>query len=195
MATYHAIAATGQAILGVLADACPRDEFGGAAFELYQPSDLKDPMDDGVSLYLYRIAVNAARRNMPPRSAPDGRRLRPPLPLDLYFLLTAWARTAARQQRLLGWAMRTIEDTPVLGSGVLNHYGPEPDTFLAHEAVELICEPVSLQDQVNIWEPFQANHQLSVTYVARMVAIDSRLELPDAAPVQTRVFEHAEVLR
>jgi hypothetical protein len=108
-------------------------------------------------------------------------------------MLTAWARSAARQQRLLGWAMRALEDVPVLPSGVLNHYGPEPDTFLPHESVELICDPASLQDLVNIWEPFQSSQQLSVTYVARMVALDSSLELTEAAAVQTRVFQHAVV--
>jgi hypothetical protein len=197
VATYQAVAATGQAILGLLADACPRDEFPGARFELYGPSDFKTPMDEGVSLYLYRIGVNTSRRSLPPRVGPDGRRFRPPLPLDLQYLLTAWARTAARQQRLLGWAVRALEDTPVLPAGLLNHFGPEPDVFQPHETVELICDPVSLQDLVNIWDPFKASTQLGMTYVARMVALDSALELREGGPVQVqaRAFDHAGIER
>jgi hypothetical protein len=189
MATYHAIAAVGQAVLGLLEDACPRDEFPAAQFALYQAADFQNPqLKEGVSLYLYRVVVNGTQRNRAARVGPDGRRFRPSLPLDLHYLLTAWAETAARQQRLLGWCMRLLEDTAILPAGLLNHPGPEPDTFHANETVELVCEPVSLQDMANVWEAFKNSLQLSAAYVARMVLIDSTLELGEGAPVQTRVF-------
>src|SRR5262245_59958961 len=102
MATYHAITATSQAILGLLESACPKPEFEGARFELYQATDFQNPMDEGVSLYLYRLA-SSSRRNLPPRPGPNGEKMRPPLPLDLYYMLTAWGKKADKQQRLLGW--------------------------------------------------------------------------------------------
>jgi hypothetical protein len=187
MATYQAVAVTGQAILGLLANACPKPEFAGALFELYQPGNFLLPMEEGISLYLYRITVNVNCRNLPPRLGPHGQRTRPPLPLDLYYMLTPWAKSAAKQQRLLGWAMRTLEDTPILPSGFLNHYGPETETFRPDETVELICEPISLQDMINIWDVFKPHQQLSVTYVARMIAIESPDELTEAELVQTRM--------
>jgi hypothetical protein len=103
LATYQAISVTGQAILGLLADACPRPEFASARFDLYQVRDFQSPMEEGVSLFLYRINVSGSRRVLPPTVGPDGRKYRPPIPLDLYYMLTAWSKTAARQQRLLGW--------------------------------------------------------------------------------------------
>src|SRR4030095_6295974 len=106
MATSQAIAATGQAILGLLADACPKPEFSAASFELYQVSNFQTPMEEGLSLYLYRIVPNRSGQNLPPSVGPNGERYRPALPLDLHYVLTAWARTAVKQQRLLGWAMR-----------------------------------------------------------------------------------------
>src|SRR5215510_6575265 len=119
MATYPAIAVTGQAILKLLADSCPREEFAAARFELFQVGNFSQspPMEEGISLFLYRLGVNAARRNLPSHVKFNGLRYRSPLPLDLYFLMTAWAKTAAKQQRLLGWAMRVLEDTPLLPSG------------------------------------------------------------------------------
>lgn len=194
MATYHAIAATGQAIVGLLKDASVNTEFADSRFELYQASDFQSdsPLADGISVYLYRVAVSTSRRNLPPSIGVDGRRYRSPLPLDLYYLLTPWGKTAAKQQRLLGWAIRQLQDAPVLPAGLLNHYGPEADTFRTTETVELICETVSLQDMVNILDPVKSIEQLSMVYVARMVIIESMVELIEADPVQTRVFDYVK---
>ena len=189
MASYGAIAATGQALLGLLADALPKPEFAAARFELYQAQDFKTPLEDGVALYLYRVAVNGTQRNLPPRVLPDGRRFKPGLPIDLHYLLIPWARDAVKQQRLLGWCMRTLEDTPILPAGLLNHYAPEPETFHPGETVELITDPLSLQDLNNIWDPFKPTIQLSAAYIARMLVIDSPLEVISGPPVQTRVFD------
>ncbi len=193
MATYQAIAATGEAILGMLEAARPRPEFATIQFALYQASNFQNPMEEGISLYLYRVATNTTRRNLPPRTSPDGRRYRPPLPLDLHYLLTPWARTAARQQRMLGWSMRVLEDTPILPTGLLNRYGTEPETFRSNETVELVCEPISLQEIVNIWDAFKSNLQLSAAYVARMITIDSLVELSEGPPAQTRVFDFGAI--
>jgi hypothetical protein len=190
MATYHAIAAVGGAILRLLEDSCPRPEFPGAQFEMIQAGAFRDaPIKEGVTLFLYRVTVNGTVRNRAPRATPDGRRFRPSLPLDLYYMLTAWAETPIKQQRLLGWAMRIVEDYTILPAGLLNHAGPEHDTFGPNEAVELINEPLSVIDMANVWEAIEASWQLSICYVARLVAIDSGLEVTAGPPVQTRAFE------
>jgi len=193
MATEQAIATTGEAILGLLAEARPRPEFDGARFELYQAGSFQEPMEDGVSLYLYRVAINGNRRNLPPRLGPDGRRYRPSLPLDLFYLLTPWARTAERQQRMLGWCMRALEDTPTLPASLLNHYGPDAGTFQPDETITLVADPISMQDMNAIWDPFKPRISLSVAYVAHLVAIESRLDLDEYPPVQTRVFQAGTV--
>lgn len=186
MARFQAIAATGQAILGLLADAVPKPEFATARFELFQVGDFQPSIEEGISLYLYRVAVNGSRRNLPPTVAPNGKRFRPPIPLDLHYMLSAWARTAVKQQRLLGWAIRALADTPILPAGLLNHYGPESDIFRPSETVELILDQLTLQDMNNLWSATKISPPLSVNYVARMIAIESTLEIVDAEPVQTR---------
>jgi hypothetical protein len=194
MATFQAIAATGQAMLGLLADAVPRPEFANARFELYQIGDFGNAMEEGISLYLYRIAVNGTIRNRPPITGPDGRRHRPPIPLDLHYVLSAWARSAVKQQRLLGWTIRMFEDVPILPTGLLNNYGPEPEIFHPGETVEIILESLTLQDLNNLWSATKTLPPLSVGYVARMVGISSAMPLSEAAEVQTREFKSGALI-
>ncbi|HEV8551139.1 MAG TPA: DUF4255 domain-containing protein [Polyangiaceae bacterium] len=189
MATQFAIAAVGQSILGLLQDACPRAEFPTASFELYQSKSFTTPMEEGISLYLYRVAVNGSRRNLPPRIDKSGKRHRAALPLDLFYMLTPWAKTAERQHRLLGWAMRTLEETPTLPSGLLNHYAvPEHDAFEPNETVTVIQEPISVQDMFNLWDFAKHQIQVSATYAVRLVPLDSAT-LEGEDPVQTRIFQ------
>jgi hypothetical protein len=188
MGTFQAIAATGQAMLGLLSDAVPRDLFPNAQFELYQMSNFQQPMEEGISLFLYRIAANTSRRNLPPSTGPDGRRFRPPIPVDLYYIATAWAPTAVRQQRLLGWTIRMFEDVPILPTGLLNNYGPEPEIFKQGETVEVILDSLTLQDLNNFWGVSKSSLQLSVGYVARMLHIQSSMPITEYKEVQTREF-------
>jgi hypothetical protein len=185
MATYPAIAATSEAILGVLRNAAIGGEFAGTSFEHYQAANLQSPMNEGVSLYLYRVTVSA-NRNLPARAGRDGRRYGPPLPLDLHYLVIPWAGDAVKQQRLLGFAVRVLEDTPILPSGVLNQHGPEPDVFRPEETVELVYELVSTQDVSEVWQVAQSKEQPAATYVARMVEIESQRAVETGEPVQTR---------
>lgn len=194
MATWAAISTVGLAIVALLEKSCPRPEFDGTTFDLYQARNFQAPMAEGLSLFLYRVTTSTVRRNVPPRPAAAGRRNRPPLPLDLHFLLSPWSPSAVRQHRLLAWAMRTLEDTPTLEAGFLNHYGPgDPETFRPDEAVTLVFDPLSIQDMLNVWEIGKPNIQVSATYVARMVMIDSRVLDEEAGPVQTRVFRASRV--
>jgi hypothetical protein len=194
MATWNAIAATTRAVLGLLEDAYPR-EFGKLAFA---PAHLSDyardkRFDDGFTLCLYRTTVNGALRNLPPRTAPSGTRYRPSLPVDLQYLLTPWAADIEKQQRMLGWAMRELEDNPILPAGLLNRFLDQPDVFRAEETVELVIESLSLADFVSVWDKLKPGMQTSATYVARMVLVDSDRELREGPAVRTRVFEMAKV--
>lgn len=184
LATHAAISTIGEAVLALLDQACPRPEFEGARFRLYQASDFKAPMDEGLSLFLFRV-VPSSRRNLPPRTDAEGRHYRRPLAVDLHYLLTPWARTANRQHRLLAWAMRTLEDTPTLTAPFLNHYSGDSPSFMSDESVTLVFDPLSIQDMLNVWEVQKHNFQVSATYAARLVLIDSLAQDELLPPVQT----------
>ncbi len=196
MANHRAIAAASTALAGLIRDHYPRDEFGsGLEVQLYQMRDFATPMQDGFSVCLYRISVNGAVRNLTLRRSADGRRFRPSLPLDLQYMITPWAQDAEMQQRMLGWVMRMMEDTGTLSAGHLNHYIAETDTFASHEALDLVCDPLSLTDYLTLWDRLQPRLPASATYTLRMAFIDSDVQVDDGAAVQSRRFDVREVVK
>jgi hypothetical protein len=193
MAGYQAIAATSHALRLLLDNAAAGSEWGAQTVEVFQTGQLQKPLESGkwkLSIYLYRVLVSTVRRDRGPRVDVDGRTYRPSLPVDLHYLVTAWAKEAPDAQRLLGWAMRTIDDTPALPASLLNSYSAEP-VFAEHEDVELLWEPLTLGDLYNIWQVAQDNQAPSAAYIARMVNLDSRVELFDSELVHQRRFDYA----
>jgi hypothetical protein len=193
MASYLAIAAVGKAIENLLTNAS-RDRFSEAHFSVFQASDFtesnKIPKPEGATIYLYRVTVNPSRRNMPVRQDRDNKRYRPSLPVDLHFLITTWAGDADEQYRLMGWVMRVLEDTPILPATLLNELVQEGSVFEDGESVELIFDPLSLQDMSTLWENLKQVKVLpSITYIARGVLIDSLSEITVGEAVQTREFK------
>ena len=196
MANFRAIAATSATLAGLIRDRYPRSEFGPALdVQLYQTHDFEGPMKNGFSVFLYRIAINGTVRNLTYRRTPDGRRFRPSLPLDLQYMITPWAEDTERQHRMLGWVMRMIEDVGVLSASHLNHYIAETDTFSPVESVDVICDPLVLNDYFTIWD--RLGPKLlppSATYAVRMVLVDSDVSIEDGPAVQTRRFDMGEVV-
>ncbi|HEY6000568.1 MAG TPA: DUF4255 domain-containing protein [bacterium] len=193
MANSSSIPAVGKTILGLLEDHCPDSLLESPKFELQQPAHYGDGMSEGFSLLLYRVSVNATLRNLPSRRGVDGRRLRPSLPLDLHYVLTPWAKSADTQQVLLGWAMRFLEDRSILPAGIINSY--LPGVFRQDEAIELVCDSLPLQEYFNLWDKLKTKMQVSATYVARMVLLDSECEVAESPAVQTREFQVGEPLQ
>ncbi len=153
--------------------------------------DIKDPpTQHGVGLFLYRVAINGPQRNCAARTDSKGIRFRASLPVDLQYLLVPWGISVDSQLEILGWAMRTLEDSAILPAGLLNAAANDSKMFLPSECVELIIDPLNMQDQTQLWQALQQPWRVSVGYVARMVALDSRKTIGDAAPVRVRQIEH-----
>lgn len=188
MSGHAGIASTLEAVVRVLRAAYDPADFNGAVldFQVYVSDDFTHPMEQGVSLFLYRIYPNGAVRAPQGRLLPDGRRQRNKLPLDLHFLATAWARKASLQHEIAGWMMRVLEDNTVLTADLLN--APRPGVFQPEETVALTHTDLSVEDTFRIWDTvIDHSYQLSVPYVARTVEIESpRLE--GWGQVQERVF-------
>jgi hypothetical protein len=190
MATYRAIAAVSDALVHLLESQYDPADFDGSQlqFKVYVAKEFAQPMEAGVSCFLYRIYTNGTYRVPAGRIGVDGRRQRTQLPVDLHFLLTAWAKDASLQHTIAGWMMRILEDTPSLPAGLLNHrYG---EVFRPNETVEVALTELSTEELFRIWEVIVNNaYQISVPYVARVVRIESGRVLGDAVPVQERDFE------
>ncbi|HUH11686.1 MAG TPA: DUF4255 domain-containing protein [Longimicrobiales bacterium] len=189
MSSYVGIASVMEALVRLLRASYDPDDFNGAVldFQVYVSDDFENPMEQGVSLFLYRVYHNGAVRAPQGRLLANGRRQRTRLPVDLHFLATAWATRASLQHEIAGWMMRVLEDNPILNAGLLNSY--RADAFQPSETVTVAPTDLSVEEVFRIWEVMLEHaYQLSVPYVARTLELDSTLSDPVAAAVQERVL-------
>lgn len=169
MATYQAIAACCEAVLQVLRTDYAPGQFGPVEldFKVYAAKDFTSPMQTGVSLFLYRVALNDGSR-VPTRG---GTSQRLPRPLDLHMMLTAWGRDASLQHAIAGWMISRLEATPLLPSSLLNSVWP--GVFQPNEALEVVLSDLATQELYSLWERLtERGYSLSVPYVVRPVWLD-----------------------
>ena len=188
MAHHQAIAAVAAAIRGLLRERYPRDAFDTLTVEMYQAKDIEKGLTvDGFAILPWRVAVNTQRRARAPRVDIFGRRFRPSLPLDLSFLIIPVASSTEKQLRMLGWVMRALEDAGSITAAQLNDYLTEDGIFTVEEDLDLVCDPLSVVDQLSMWDRIR-RHPLFVNYFVRMVLIDSNQALDDTGIVLERGF-------
>jgi Pvc16 N-terminal domain len=190
LADYHAIQAACDAVMRLMQESYRPDlvePMLNLQFEVYGTADFKDHMAQGVSLFLYRVHLNQTQRS-PLTKLADGRLRRQMLPLDLHFFLTVWGPKASLQHAILGWAMRVLEDTPVLPASLLN--GVRAGVFRDDETVEVIPGEITNEELMRIWDDLGAEYQLSVPYVARVLKIESVQEVAEGEPVMQRRLEY-----
>jgi Pvc16 N-terminal domain len=189
MASYRAIEATCDAVVGLLRDNYPGDlSDPPLQFAVFTKSEFASGLVAGVSLFLYRVYLDGTERAPEGRVLADGRRQFPQMPLQLQFLLTAWAPDASLQQFLTGWMMRVVEDHPVLPAGLLNRrYDEDSPVFWPDETVELSAAALDTEDLFNLWDLIgPGTYQLSVPYQARGIRVESTRLLEHGRGVQDR---------
>jgi hypothetical protein len=196
MANYYAITAVTQAVIYLLRSSYENHTFedfdGELEFDVYTAARFSQPMEAGVSLFLYRIVPNGSHRTPAGRLGPNGERYQAQLPLNLHFLLTAWAGSASLQQTIAGWLMRTLADTPVLPVGLLERV--MPGVFSAGDSVEIVLDEMSTEELLHLWENLpNVHYQLSIPYLARNVRLHSDRLLSVGQPVQERTFDYRKV--
>lgn len=191
MATYRAVSSVCEALIDYLSHAYTPSQFDNQTltFRVYSTQDFANrPIASGVSLYLYRLQVHGTNRNPTGRLTPDGRRPYPRLPLELHFLLTAWASDASLQNAIAGWMMRQVADIASMPAALLNQ--AQAGVFQADETVEIVPGELSTEDLVQLWDVVApGEYQLSVPYVARVVEIDTTLAEQTGAKVRTRTTQ------
>jgi hypothetical protein len=166
-----------------------------------------------LNLSLYHLAIDPAMRNNPEISRRPGGKNSDgayviPLPLDLFYLVTAFSGNEADNaeiqcHRLLGGALRFFHDHPVLNrasiqsllalSGVGLDALPEglADSGLADqiERLSISFQPLTDDDYYKIFSAGQAGYSPSVAYRVGVVVIDSQEAGSTAPPVLRRGAE------
>jgi hypothetical protein len=148
-----------------------------------------------LNLFLYQVLPNAAWRNRDmPRQVQPGETGMPPLPLNLYYLITAFGLnddlTQPFSHQVLGKAMSLLHDHSVLSasdiqsatSGAL----PECDLDKQIERVRITLQPLSVEDISKLWTGFATQYRLSAAYEVAVALIESTQASRTPLPVLTR---------
>jgi hypothetical protein len=195
MANFRAIRGVTEAIIHLLRTSYdPTDFDNELEFRVFTARDFSSPISNGVSLFLYRLYGFGTQRTPPGRLAPSGERLQTELPLELHFLLTFWGREASLQHTIAGWAMRALEDSPVIPAGVLNTVAS--GMFHDDENIQICLAELRTEDLFRIWDVLDVDiYQLSVPYLARVVSIESVHEAHpvEGGAVQDRTLQAAVI--
>jgi hypothetical protein len=154
------------------------------------PKEIKD--DGGspnkVSLFLYQILENPHLRNQEPLRVTDSHLGKPPLVLDLFYLVTPYSDDKSQEKYILGKVMQIFYDNAVLSGTVLQGALSGSD-----EEIKLLYNPISLFDLSQIWSAFQdVAYRLSVVYLVTPVKIDSTRQL-GMQRVLTKEMNHAHM--
>jgi hypothetical protein len=157
-----------------------------------------------VNLFMYHTAVSGAWRNMDvPWKVKPGETGHPPLPVDLYYLITAYygenedeidtttdANRLLGSHRLLGRAMGLMHDQPLMDTASINAKLPPADRleqpYDQVETVRITPQPMSLDEMSKLWSGFQTQYRLSVAYQVSVVLIESTRRAKTPLPVLTR---------
>jgi hypothetical protein len=148
-----------------------------------------------LNLFLYQIARNAAWANRPmPGQVQSGETGIPPLPLNLYYLLTAFGRDNDALQplghQLLGKAMSIMHDHPVLSSDEIRAATiasiPGNDLDRQLERIRITFQPLTLEDISKLWTGFATQYRLSAAYEVEVALIESTRPSRTPLPTLTR---------
>ena len=187
MGDFRAIAGVSSTISRLL-----RDRMADLVPVTIAPPDVTVAGVNGkrLNVYLYQVTENCNLKNQViPGQGPPGASDRPPLSLDLHYLLTAHgsADTASNSdleaQLVLGDAMRVLHDFSIVTdalqitrSAVGTVGDPILDPSLQNqlEEVKITLEPVTLEDLAKLWTALpQASFRRSVAYLVSVVQIES----------------------
>ena len=177
-----AVTATLQFILqnGITSDPS-QPELGDTRVTTLPPDKARGNLTiNQLNLFLYQVLPNSAWRNRDmPKQVQPGETGMPPLPLNLYYLITAFGQhddsTQPFSQQVLGKAMSLLHDHCLLSaadiqsatSGAL----PESDLDKQAERVRITLQPLSVEEISKLWTGFATQYRLSAAYEVAVALI------------------------
>ncbi len=176
MSDYRAIGGVSATLRQLLLDGMEE-----AAAVTIAPPDAESEDPPRINLFLYRLEESASLKNQDlPGLGPGGGFGNPPLALELYYMLTAYAADDDDRaaQELLGDAIRALHETPIVPKNQL-----DPAVEPLFESVRICWQPVTLDDLTKIWSATTKPMRTSVCYRVTAVQIESRVQRQYNRPV------------
>jgi hypothetical protein len=143
------------------------------------PEKVENPSNT-LSLYLYHVAEDPYYKNVLGPGSDMPNVAKAPMALSLFYILTAPHETdstfdAQTQQKLMGYALKTFHDFPVItdrtrigGTLIL-----DPDLRGKDNTLQVILRPVSPEDAIAFWSTEDTRTaRLSAYYEVRVVMLE-----------------------
>ncbi|HEY4592872.1 MAG TPA: DUF4255 domain-containing protein [Thermoanaerobaculia bacterium] len=194
MSNGKAIAAV-TASLRALLSTKVKDPKSNPHVNTLSPEKANQEKGDWINLFLYHTQVEPSWRNTDmPRQNKPGETGHPPLPLNLYYLLTAFSedKNEVHSHALLGLAMQVLHDHPLLDPAQIKEaiLGEEDlkdsDLHEQIERVRITLQPLSVEELSKLWTAFQTQFRTSVSYQVSVVLIESQRPAKTPLPVLQR---------
>jgi hypothetical protein len=157
---------------------------------------------DRLNLFMFQTSPNAGWRNvdLPSRDGNGNRASNPPLAVDLHYLITAYSKIAFHAEIILGYAMQTLHETPVLTRNTIRatlqnlSSSPAPaeqalsaaDLAEQVELIKITPQVMSTEEMSRLWSAIQTQYRPTTVYQASVVLIESRYPVKSALPVRDR---------
>ena len=122
------------------------------------------------NLFLFRVAENTYAKNQIRLPVGTDVLQKPPLALNLFYVLTPFAEDKLDEHRVLGEAMRVLYDHAIVSGTLLSG-------TLENSTDELkidLCQ-FSLEELTRIWNALTRPYRLSVCYEVRIILVDSSI--------------------
>jgi Pvc16 N-terminal domain len=113
----------------------------------------------------------------------------PPIPINLYYLITPMQEDPEIQQTVLGKVLQVFNDHAILRGSDL-----QASLQGSTEELRLMLETLTLEELTQVWYSLQEPYQLSVSYLVQVVTIESALEPVLAPPVLARNSSYDQIL-
>src|ERR1039458_36332 len=161
----------------------------GIPIQLQSPKEMQDLGLTGVSVWLYKVSRMAEMLNEPPERRGTNQILRTPLPVQLYYLVTPLLADPITKHTVLGRILQVFNDYSILRGadlqGVLQGTG---------EQLRVNLEALTIEELSLVWDALSEPYQLSVTYLVKVVKIDSDLEPMKPGVVLEKNVQYTEIV-
>ena len=132
---------------------------------------IESGMKPKINLYIFLIQENATAKNREWEAVGAGALQKPPLALDLFFVVTPFAENLLDEHRVLGEAMRVLYDHAIVDAAQLQ--GALPQTV---EDLKVDLCAFDIEELTRIWNAFSQPYRLSVCYRVRIVHVVSAVQ-------------------
>jgi hypothetical protein len=211
MSSTYAIAAVSAVLQKYLQDALAdlTIVYGPVTVSAKAPDLVQHDIGDGsndqnqVNLFLHQVTYNQAWRNVDlPSLGSNGTTLlkNPPLALDLHYLLTAYGSANWQAEALLGHALLTLHQFPVLARADITAAiaaipaGPLAIQLSASgladqiEQIKITPSPLNREEMAWLWTALKADYRPTFPFQASVVLIQPETPLSLPFPVLSRMI-------